>query len=75
LGTTAAAYRLHFMEGRARISVLIDLASTDPIRLPSGWTVRRLGPQRAWPKTPTRIVIELERKPLLQTSQIETGSV
>jgi hypothetical protein len=49
-------------EGKERISVLIDLASTAPIELPNGWIVRRLGPLRTWPKTPTRIVIELERK-------------
>jgi hypothetical protein len=50
------------MEGKERISVLIDLASDHPIKLPSGWIVRRLGPQRMWPINPTRIVIELERK-------------
>jgi hypothetical protein len=50
------------MEPGERIFVLIDLASADPIKLPTGWIVRRLGPQRVWPINPTRIVIELERK-------------
>jgi hypothetical protein len=50
------------MEERERISVFIDLASDNPIRLPTGWIVRRVGPQRMWPIEPTRIVIELERK-------------
>jgi hypothetical protein len=52
------------MEGRDRILIWIDLASDDPIKLPTGWIVRRLAPQRAWPMNPTRIVIELERKPV-----------
>jgi hypothetical protein len=44
------------------LRVFVDLASGNPIKLPSGWIVRRLGPERAWPSNPTRIVIELERK-------------
>jgi hypothetical protein len=48
---------------KERLTVLIDLTIEDPIRLPTGWIVRRLGPERVWPRNPTRIVIELERKP------------
>lgn len=52
---------------KERLRVEVDLASDYPIKLPTGWVVRSLRPERTWPSNPTRIVIELERKQLFGT--------